>query len=162
MRKPSVAPCDVFVLLRRDRYGSESLPLSSERIQWLTGFSGSFALVAVAAREAVLWTDSRYTIQARYEVDESQFTLSSYRQDALVEFLRSCSEISGTDGRSLRVGYDPWQLPIRLRRRLQSQLGADGSDWTPLSLLNGKETKPRELCPLHAEPVRCVVASASC
>lgn len=38
-------------------------------VQWLTGFTGSFGYVVVTPDDAVFLTDSRYTIQARDEVD---------------------------------------------------------------------------------------------
>lgn len=46
------------------------LVTESTNVGWLTGFTGSFARVIVTAADAILVTDSRYTLQAKEEVKE--------------------------------------------------------------------------------------------
>ena len=60
----------VFVLLHMDAFGSEYIAPCDERIAYLTGFTGSNAIVVVTEREARLWTDGRYYVQAKQELFE--------------------------------------------------------------------------------------------
>lgn len=65
--------CDGFWLRRTDPHGSEYLPPHEERVAWLTGFTGSAALVVVLADRAAIFVDGRYTLQVREEVDPALF-----------------------------------------------------------------------------------------
>ena len=42
-------------------------------VRWLTGFSGSFAMVIATGDDGLLLTDSRYRIQAAEQVPKHQF-----------------------------------------------------------------------------------------
>ncbi len=53
------------LLPRGDEHQGEYVAPGSERLKWLTGFSGSAGLVAVTRRHAGLFVDGRYTVQAR-------------------------------------------------------------------------------------------------
>ena len=60
------------VLYRTDAHQSEYLAPCDERVQALSGgFSGSNATTVVTDRKALLWTDSRYWIQARKQLKPS-------------------------------------------------------------------------------------------
>jgi hypothetical protein len=37
------------------------------RLAWLTGFTGSNGMAVITEKKAVLWTDGRYSLQARGE-----------------------------------------------------------------------------------------------
>src|SRR5687768_18275025 len=58
-----------------DEYMSEYPPACNRRLEWLTGFTGSAGSVAVLASKAAFFTDGRYTLQAKNEVDASLFNL---------------------------------------------------------------------------------------
>lgn len=64
---------DAFLLQRTDQHNSEYLPASEERVAWLTGFTGSNALVAITADQAAVFSDGRYTVQLADEVDASLY-----------------------------------------------------------------------------------------
>ncbi len=50
-----------------DEYLSEYPPACNRRVEWLTGFSGSAGTAVVLAKKAALFTDGRYTLQAKNE-----------------------------------------------------------------------------------------------
>ena len=49
----------------------------SERLKWLTGFSGSAGVAIVLANRAVIFVDGRYTLQVRDQIDPQVFTIES-------------------------------------------------------------------------------------
>src|SRR5258708_29030842 len=53
-----------FVIPRADQQQNEYVPPSEERLAWLTGFTGSARMAIVLTREAALFVDGRYPLQA--------------------------------------------------------------------------------------------------
>src|ERR1700754_4939057 len=58
-----------FVIPRADQQQNEYVPPSEERLAWLTGFTGSAGMAIVLAKEAAVFVDGRYTLQAGKQVD---------------------------------------------------------------------------------------------
>ena len=58
-----------FVIPRADQQQNEYVPPSEERLAWLTGFTGSAGMAIVLTREAAVFVDGRYTLQAGKQVD---------------------------------------------------------------------------------------------
>src|SRR5471032_670996 len=58
-----------FVIPRADQQQNEYVAPSEERLAWLTGFTGSAGMAAVLAKEAAVFVDGRYTLQAAKQVD---------------------------------------------------------------------------------------------
>jgi len=93
---------DGFIVPHNDEYQGEYLPPSAERLAWLTGFSGSAGLAIIFARKAALFVDGRYTLQARQQVDETQFLLLHQQDQPPAQWLETALNPG------LRLGYDPW------------------------------------------------------
>ena len=53
-----------FIVPRADQQQNEYVAPSEERLAWLTGFTGSAGLAIVLTREAAVFVDGRYTLQA--------------------------------------------------------------------------------------------------
>ena len=91
-----------FVVPLTDEYRGEYLPKRAQRLTWLTGFTGSAGLAIVLAERAAIWSDGRYTLQLKAQVDQRLFELlhlvESPPTDWLAKNLRP----------GARVGYDPW------------------------------------------------------
>ena len=64
-----------FIVPTMDPHNSEYLPDHWKAREWLTGFTGSAGLAIVTEREAFLWTDSRYFLQAEEQLADTPFTL---------------------------------------------------------------------------------------
>lgn len=113
--------CDGLFLPRTDPHGSEYLPPHEERVQWLTGFTGSAATVVVLADRAAIFVDGRYTLQVREEVDPALFEplhlILSPPQDWIATHLPEGG----------RLGYDPFLLApaavARLERAVRRRRG---------------------------------------
>ena len=54
---------------RADQQQNEYVAPSEERLAWLTGFTGSAGMAIVLTREAAVFVDGRYTLQAAKQVD---------------------------------------------------------------------------------------------
>ena len=64
-----------FVVPRADEHQGEYVAPRSERLAWLTGFTGSAGAAVVLMDKAAVFVDGRYTLQARDEVDNSLFEI---------------------------------------------------------------------------------------
>jgi Xaa-Pro aminopeptidase len=64
---------DGFLVPHSDEHQNEFLPPSSERLRWLTGFSGSAGAAIVLKDAAALLVDGRYTLQARAQTSTELF-----------------------------------------------------------------------------------------
>ncbi|XP_037029455.1 xaa-Pro aminopeptidase ApepP-like [Bradysia coprophila] len=70
MRREDVA-IDAYIITSVDAHQSEYISTGDQRIHYVSGFSGSAGTVVITADEALLWTDSRYHIQAEDQLYES-------------------------------------------------------------------------------------------
>jgi Xaa-Pro aminopeptidase len=99
MRKAKI---DVFLVPRGDEHRGEYVAPSSERLKWLTAFSGSAGLAVVGLEAAALLVDGRYTVQAPQQTDTRLFEVLQTPERRLKDWL--IEHLSGGDV----VGYDPW------------------------------------------------------
>jgi len=93
---------DGFIVPHADRHQSEYLPACEERLAWLTGFTGSAGTAVILADRAVLFTDGRYTLQAREQTDPSLFTIAHMVEQPMIDWLQQHLP------HGAKVGYDPW------------------------------------------------------
>lgn len=73
---------DATIIPQTDPHQSEYLAEHWEARRWLSGFTGSAGTLVVTADTALLWTDSRYFIQAAAQLEGSDITLM---KDGLAE-----------------------------------------------------------------------------
>jgi len=136
----------VLLLPRGDEHQGEYVAPGSERLKWLTGFSGSAGLVAVTRRHAGLFVDGRYTVQARAECGGGPFEFPGISQAHLLPWLKS--KLKSGDV----VGFDPWLHTVSQIERLGRALKTHGITLKPtrrnlIDVLWGKE---RPAAPDHA------------
>jgi Xaa-Pro aminopeptidase len=93
---------DGFLVPRADEYQGEYVPACSERLAWLTGFTGSAGVVLVMAEEAVVFVDGRYTTQLKEQVDGNVFIGGDLVGEPPHKWLASHA------GPRFRLGVDPW------------------------------------------------------
>ena len=67
---------DAVLVPRADEHQGEYVPACAERLQWLTGFTGSAGIAIAGRKSAALFIDGRYTVQAKAETDTSAFEVS--------------------------------------------------------------------------------------
>lgn len=93
---------DAFFVPHTDEHQNEYVPPSSQRLNWLTDFSGSAGLAIVTRDQCVLFVDGRYILQARDEVDQALITVLSTVETSVEKWLQK--NVQG----GLRVGYHGW------------------------------------------------------
>ena len=91
-----------IIVPRGDEHHGEYVAARSERLAWLTGFTGSAGTAVVLADKAALFVDGRYTVQAAGEVDGRSFTIRHSTHEPLAEWLAEHLPAKA------RLGYDPW------------------------------------------------------
>lgn len=93
-------------------------------IRYLCGFTGSAALLLVEASRSSLFTDSRYTLQAREEISGSRIHIAKHGLiGAVAEALRRHKK-------PVRVGYSPHGLTVAQKKLLDARSGT-GIHWIP-------------------------------
>ncbi|WP_407818333.1 aminopeptidase P family N-terminal domain-containing protein, partial [Staphylococcus aureus] len=60
---------DGFIVPLTDEHMSEYVGAYAQRLAWLTGFQGSAGTAAVLPEQAAIFTDGRYTLQVREQVN---------------------------------------------------------------------------------------------
>ena len=88
---------------------------SLPNVHYLTGFSGSAGALLVSADQAILFTDSRYDLQAQEETQGCRVRI--VKGDAL---MAAAKAVSGVAGR--RVGFEGSGLSYQAHRRLRELL----------------------------------------
>ena len=93
---------DGFVVPLTDEHMSEYVGAYAQRLAWLTGFQGSAGSAVVLPEAAAIFTDGRYTIQVRQQVDGANWEYVPVPQVSIADWLRDHAPQGG------RIGYDPW------------------------------------------------------
>jgi Xaa-Pro aminopeptidase len=93
---------DGFVVPRADEHQGEYVPRRSQRLAWLTGFSGSAGLAIVLAERAAIFVDGRYTLAVRSQVDTDAFVPHQVPEQSPETWITENLPKGG------RLGFDPW------------------------------------------------------
>ncbi|MDR2126586.1 MAG: aminopeptidase P family protein [Prevotellaceae bacterium] len=110
---------DAFIIPSNDPHFSEYVADYWKCREWISGFTGSAATVAVTAEKAALWTDSRYFIQAEQQLAGSGIELKKTGLDdseTITEWLHKHLNASAT------VGIDEKLISIAEYEDLQNSL----------------------------------------
>ncbi len=91
-----------FVVPLTDEHMSEYVGAYARRLEWLTGFAGSAGNAVVLRDVAAMFTDGRYTLQVREQVDAADWQFVQVPATAMHDWLAD----RATTGD--RIGYDPW------------------------------------------------------
>ena len=95
------AGLDGFIVPRADEHLGEYVPPGAERLQWLTGFSGSAGLAVVLAERAAVFTDGRYVLQLAAQTDPALWERRHIIEEPPPLWLAANAPAGA------RIGYDP-------------------------------------------------------
>lgn len=158
MRKSRI---DAFLVPRGDEHRGEYVAPASERLKWLTAFSGSAGLAAVALRSAALFVDGRYTVQAPQQTDTDLFEVLQTPGAKVSDWL--IANLGDGDV----VGYDAWLHSIDEVKQLSARLAARGirlkalSRKNPIDALWGAAQPSRPDNPVDVHPLSRAGLSAA-
>ncbi|WP_319502470.1 aminopeptidase P family N-terminal domain-containing protein [uncultured Draconibacterium sp.] len=107
---------DAWYISGTDPHSSEYLPKRWETREYISGFTGSYGLVAVTLDNAALWTDSRYFLQATEELDGTGIEMQKLR---VTDAVSPDTWLSQNLPAGSRVGLDAQSLTVDAFRSLQ-------------------------------------------
>ncbi|MDW8124065.1 MAG: aminopeptidase P family protein [Geminicoccaceae bacterium] len=116
------AGVDGLYLPRTDEQGNEYLPPSAERVAWLSGFTGSFAVLVVLPGAAAVFSDGRYVEQLEREVDAALFERHEVNATAPARWLEERLRPG------VRLGVDPFLLGRAEYERLAKLARGKGAE----------------------------------
>ncbi|MCC8945718.1 aminopeptidase P family protein [Bradyrhizobium sp. Arg62] len=111
-----------FVVPRADEQQNEYVAASEERLAWLTGFTGSAGLAIVLSKEAALFVDGRYTLQAGKQVDRKAWQVEPLVDPPPEHWLTR--HLAAGD----RLGFDPWLHTSAAAERLAAACAKAGAE----------------------------------
>lgn len=102
---------DGFVIPRSDEHQGEYVARRSERLAWLTGFTGSAGSAVVLIGRAAVFVDGRYTLQAAAEVESDLYDIEPVAETPPTDWIAAHLR------KGQRLGYDPWlHTPTQIKR----------------------------------------------
>lgn len=120
MKKAGVAAA---IIPQADAHMSEYLAAHWQARRWLSGFTGSAGDLVVTADEALLWTDSRYFLQAAEQLSGTEIKLM---KDGLVSTPSIGAWLCETLPSGSTVGVDGMLMSVAAARALRAELEASG------------------------------------
>ena len=93
---------DGFIQPRSDSYLGEYVPLSDSRLEWISGFSGSAGEILILRNTAILFVDSRYTIQAVNETINTDIKVVLSSEESLTDYIENNLK------KLKNIAFDPW------------------------------------------------------
>ncbi|KAF7828822.1 putative Xaa-Pro aminopeptidase P [Senna tora] len=104
-------PLDALVVPSEDYHQSEYVSARDKRREFVSGFTGSAGLALVTMKEALLWTDGRYFLQATQELSD-QWKLMRIGEDPAVDIWMADNLPNDAS-----IGVDPWCISIDTAQR---------------------------------------------
>jgi Xaa-Pro aminopeptidase len=113
-----------FIVPRADVHQGEYVAARDERLQWLTGFTGSAGFCVVLPDIAGVFVDGRYRTQVKAQVDLAAFTPVAWPEVKPGEWIREKLQAG-------RIGYDPWLHSVDEIEKLQKVFEGSGVSIEP-------------------------------
>ena len=98
-RELTINNIDGYIIPKNDEFFGEYVSPEKERLKYLTGFSGSAGQSLVLKKQAFLFVDGRYTLQAQKEVRKDFKVIQIHKTTP--------SDILRKNKQKLRIGFDP-------------------------------------------------------
>ena len=115
---------DAYIIPRADEYLGEYVSPQNERLNWISGFSGSAGTVIVLRDGAAIFVDGRYTIQVRQQVPEDCFTFHHVLEEPPVSWLATQLP------KEAKVGVDSRTFPYQMFQAHKITLAKAGIELT--------------------------------
>ena len=136
-----------YVVPGNDPHASEYMAAHWCEMQWLSGFNGEAGTVVVTMDKALLWTDSRYYLQAGIELEGTGIELmreSDVDCPSIVEWLINHEPL--TINRN-KVGVNPEMFSVNDFRAWKEQLAEAGIEMMSIDLIKPLWTEGRPAIP---------------
>ncbi len=110
---------------RADMHMGEYVAPRDDRLQWLTGFTGSAGFCAVLQDVAGVFIDGRYRVQIKDQVALEAFTPVHWPETSLGDWLIEHAPETAI------IGFDPWLHSQREIEKLKAALASSGITLQP-------------------------------
>ena len=144
MREQGLA---AYIVPGNDPHASEYMASHWCEMQWLSGFNGESGTVVVTMDRALLWTDSRYYLQAGIELKDSTIELmreSDIDCPSVAQWL--CDELRITNY-ELRIGINPEMWSVDQFKAMKERLAEAGIGVKSVDLIKPIWTEGRPAIP---------------
>lgn len=139
---------DGFIIPTQDEFLGEYVPDYAQRLKWLTNFSGSNGVAVILGKKAAFFTDGRYLLQAKKELDNYYEVLNLSESNISNWLLKNSAK-------NLRIGFDPWLHTNNQISNLESLVKSKNITFTPCTtnlidlLWKDKSIKPKSSIFMH-------------
>ena len=140
MREAGVA---AYVVPGNDPHASEYMAAHWCEMQWLSGFNGESGTMVVTLDRALLWTDSRYYLQAGIELKDS--TIELMRESDID--CPSITEWLTVNGERFVVGVNPEMFSVDEYSAFRNKFSAAGIQLKSIDLIKPLWTEGRPAIP---------------
>ncbi|QNT78662.1 aminopeptidase family protein P [Entomobacter blattae] len=114
-----------------DEFMNEYTAPYAERLKWISHFSGSAGLAIVTQTHAALFSDGRYTLQMKQQVDPTLWETFHMTQTPPSQWLKTL-----LPAEALPIAYDPWLMTERALKPFQDAgLPLAPIDYNPIDRL---------------------------
>ena len=100
-----------FIVPRQDEFQGEYVASYAERLNWLTGFAGSWGLAIVTQAKAAIFVDGRYTVQVREQIDTKLIAPLHLIDEPPTKWIEANLQ------KGDRLGFDPWLITASEAKR---------------------------------------------
>ncbi|KAF6732461.1 Xaa-Pro aminopeptidase 2 [Oryzias melastigma] len=133
-----------YIIPGTDAHMSEYIALRDARLAFMTGFTGSAGTAVVTQSKAVLWTDSRYWVQAERQMDCNWELEKDASISSVADWLMSELPLGSS------VSFDPFLFSLETFQNYASDLESSGLRLNPITT-NLVDTVWKDRPPLSAE-----------
>lgn len=122
---------DAYLVPSADAHLNEYPVAYQQRRQAMSGFAGSAGELLITPEESHLFVDSRYHLQAEQDVDTTRIRVHKLGLEGSYTLLTWLTELEKQRG-TLRVGFDPFVVPMDAQASYRGALKAADSALVPM------------------------------
>jgi Xaa-Pro aminopeptidase len=101
-----------FIVNAYDEFLNEDAPLSGQRLNWISGFTGTMGEVLIGLDRAVFFADARYSTQAKRQLDKAFHVYDLFECNIFDYLLKHLKPEE-------KVGCYPWVWSVSRGRKLE-------------------------------------------
>ncbi len=138
----------VYVVPGNDPHASEYMASHWCEMQWLSGFNGEAGTMVVTMDRALLWTDSRYYLQAGIELKDSTIELmreSDVDCPSITEWI--CDQCTMNNEQCTKVGVNPEMFSVNDFKEWKEKFSEAGIGVKSIDLIKPIWTEGRPAIP---------------
>ena len=145
MREKGVSAC---IVPGTDPHASEYMAEHWTEMSWITGFLGETGTAVITLDQALLWTDSRYYLQAEAELKGTTVELmreSDIDCPSIPQWL--CKQLAVNSLQLAQVAVNPEMYSVNGYRALKAELAEGGIELVSMDLISPLWTENRPAIP---------------